>query len=99
MAAAGGGQLVSGGQDLLGLVAGGNAATALARYAGQAATATGESPYQVQEGDILDFEGTVAAHDEAFAGEVGVDEANGAAQLTEQRHHLEVATAAVQLSE
>ena len=59
----------------------------------------GESPYQVQEGDTVDFEGTVVAHDEAFAGEVGVDEANGSAQLSEQGHHLEVAKGAVQLSE
>ena len=59
----------------------------------------GESPYQVQEGDTVDFEGTVVAHDEAFATEVGVDEASGAAQLTEQAHHLEVAKSAVQLSE
>ena len=129
-AAGGGGQLVSGQQDLLQLVAGGSAATALAEFAGQPATATGvqvlsvpadegfwvgssdtervwvqltggagESPYQVQEGDTVDFEGTVVAHDEAFAAEVGVDEANGAAQLTEQGHHLEVAKSAVQLAE
>ena len=129
-AGAGSGSLVSGEQDLLQLVAGGNAATALAEFAGQPATATGvqvlsvpadegfwvgssdtervwvqltgeagESPYQVQEGDTVDFEGTVVAHDEGFAGEVGVDEASGAAQLTEQGHHLEVAKSAVQLSE
>ncbi len=59
----------------------------------------GESPYQVQEGDRVDFEGSVVAHDEAFAGEVGVDEADGAGQLTEQGHHVEVAKSAVQLSE
>ena len=59
----------------------------------------GESPYQVQEGDAVDFEGTVVAHDQAFAGEVGVDEAAGAGQLTEQGHHLEVAKSGVTLSE
>ena len=128
--AAGGGRLVAGGQDLLQVVAGGDAATALGGVAGETATATGvqvlsvpadegfwvgasetdrvwvqltgeagESPYQVQEGDTVDFEGTVVAHDQAFAGEVGVDEAAGAAQLTEQGHHLEVAKSAVTLSE
>jgi hypothetical protein len=58
----------------------------------------GESPYQVTEGDTVDFEGTVVAHDQSFAGSVGVDEANGATQLTSQGSHLEVAKSAVRLS-
>jgi hypothetical protein len=58
----------------------------------------GESPYQVTEGDTVDFEGTVVAHDEAFAGEVGVDEAEGAELLATQATHLEVAKSAVTLA-
>lgn len=58
----------------------------------------GESPYQVAEGDTVDFEGTVVTHDQAFAESVGVNEAAGAAQLTEQGAHLEVAKSAVMLS-
>lgn len=60
--------------------------------------AAGESPYQVTEGDVVDFEGTVVPHDQAFAASVGVDEASGAAQLTEQGSHLEVAKSAVALA-
>ncbi|TFV86176.1 hypothetical protein [Blastococcus sp. CT_GayMR16] len=58
----------------------------------------GESPYQVTEGDTVDFEGTVVAHDAAFAAGVGVDDAEGAGQLTSQGSHLEVAKSAVALS-
>ena len=58
----------------------------------------GESPYQVKEGDSVDFAGTVAPHDPAFAGQVGVDDAEGAAQLTSQGQHLEVAKSAVRLA-
>ena len=121
---------MAGGQSLLQVVGGGNAAAGLGGIAGETATATGvqvlsvpadegfwvgssdtervwvqltgaagESPYQVQEGDVLDFEGAVVAHDQAFPTEVGVDEASGAAQLTEQGHHIEVEKSAVQLSE
>ena len=48
----------------------------------------GESPYQVGEGDIVDFRGTVVRHGDDFAASVGVDEAAGAARLTEQGAHL-----------
>ncbi len=58
----------------------------------------GESPYQVQEGDRVDFEGTVVAHDAGFATEVGVGDADGAAQLAEQGQHVEVAKSAVRLA-
>lgn len=59
----------------------------------------GESPYQVKEGDSVDFEGTVVAHDETFAEEVGVDAAEGAEQLNAQGAHLEVVKSDVRLSE
>ena len=58
----------------------------------------GESPYQVQEGDLVDFEGTVEAHDAAFAEQAGVDDAEGAQQLADQAAHLTVAKSAVRLS-
>ncbi|NEK86320.1 hypothetical protein GCU60_11195 [Blastococcus saxobsidens] len=59
----------------------------------------GESPYQVTEGDTVDFEGTVVAHEPGFAAGVGVDEAEGASVLDGQGQHLEVAKSAVTLSE
>ena len=58
----------------------------------------GESPYQVQEGDLVDFEGTVEAHDAAFTEQAGVDDAEGAQQLADQAVHLTVAKSAVRLS-
>ena len=130
--AAGSGQgriVTAGGDDVLQLAAGADAAAALGGLSGQPVTGTavrvlsvpadegfwvgssdqdrvwvqltgeaGESPYQVTEGDVVDFEGTVVAHDESFASTVGVDEAAGAAQLTEQGSHLEVAKSAVKLT-
>ena len=59
----------------------------------------GESPYQVQEGDTVDFTGTVVAHDAGFAGQVGVDDAEGAGQLTGQAQHVEAPRSSVVLSE
>lgn len=59
----------------------------------------GESPYQVTEGDSVDFQGTVAAHAAGFAAQVGVDDAEGAAMLDGLGQHLEVAKSAVTLSE
>ncbi|RBY89083.1 hypothetical protein DQ244_15075 [Blastococcus sp. TBT05-19] len=59
----------------------------------------GESPYQVTEGDSVDFQGTVVAHAGGFAAQVGVDDAEGAAMLDGQGQHLEVAKSAVTLSE
>ncbi len=58
----------------------------------------GESPYQVQEGDLVDLEGTVEAHDAAFPEQAGVDDAEGAQQLADQASHLTVAKSAVRLS-
>ena len=129
-AAAGRGAITTaGGQSVLDLVAGAEAAGALGSVSGQAATATGvrvlsvpadegfwvgssdtqrvwvqltgeagESPYQVAEGDTVDFEATVVPHDPSFAGQVGVDEAEGATQLNGQGQHLEAAKSAVRLS-
>jgi hypothetical protein len=62
-------------------------------------TGEGESAYQVQAGDTVDFEGTVVAHPGGFSEQVGITEADGAAQLTQQGHHIEVDKAAVSLSE
>ncbi len=124
------GQIVTaGGESVLELAAGPNAAAALGALDGEAVTGTavqvlsvpadegfwvgssdrdrvwiqltgeaGESPYQVTEGDTVNFEGTVVRHDASFAGTVGVDEASGAAQLTEQAAHIEVAKGAVALA-
>jgi hypothetical protein len=53
-------------------------------------TGTGESGYVVTQGDRVEFTGTVVAHDPGFAGQIGVDPAEGAEQLTAQGAHLEV---------
>jgi len=60
--------------------------------------AAGESPYQVRQGDRVDFTGTVVAHDAGFPATVGVDDAEGAAQLSAQGQHIEVDRAALALS-
>ena len=64
----------------------------------QLAGAAGESPYQVRQGDRVDFTGTVAAHDGSFPATVGVDDAEGAAQLAAQAQHVEADRASVKLS-
>lgn len=51
----------------------------------------GESPVAVEAGRRISFVGTLAAHDGSFSQHVGVDEAEGAAQLTARAHHIEVA--------
>lgn len=61
-------------------------------------TGDGESGYQVVEGDTVNFTGTLVAHDATFPGTVGVDDAEGATQLTTQAQHVEVAKDAVTLS-
>jgi len=58
----------------------------------------GESPYQVRQGDRVDFTGTVVAHDAGFPATVGVDDAEGAAQLAGAGQHIEVDRAALELS-
>jgi hypothetical protein len=50
-----------------------------------------ESGYVVTQGDRVDFTGTIQAHDASFAGQVGVDPAEGADQLNRQGAHIEVA--------
>ncbi|MCZ2828151.1 hypothetical protein O2W14_04785 [Modestobacter sp. VKM Ac-2986] len=64
----------------------------------QLAGAAGESPYQVRQGDRVDFTGTVTAHDGQFPATVGVDDAEGAAQLATQAQHVEADRSTVQLS-
>lgn len=61
-------------------------------------TGSGESGYQVAAGDTVDFTGTLIAHDATFAGTVGVDDAEGAALLTTQAQHVEVAKEALTLT-
>jgi hypothetical protein len=61
-------------------------------------TGDSESTYQVAQGDTVDFAGTLVGHDSTFASTVGVDEAEGAAQLTTQAQHVEVAKNAVSLT-
>jgi hypothetical protein len=53
----------------------------------------GESPYQVQPGQRLDFTGPMTAHGADFPQRVGVDAAEGADQLAGQAAHVEVAKA------
>lgn len=59
---------------------------------------SGESGYVVQPGDRVSFAGTVVAHDAAFAGQAGVDPAEGAEQLATQGAHVEVAKGALRRS-
>lgn len=59
----------------------------------------GESDYKVKQGDGIDFTGTVAKAAEGFADTVGLTEAEGAAQLTEQGYYVSVPSSSVKLSE
>lgn len=61
-------------------------------------TGDGESPYQVEAGDVIDLQGTLVPHAAGFAAQVGVTDAAAAAQLDEQGHHVEAAKNAVALS-
>lgn len=58
----------------------------------------GESPYSVKAGDRVDFTGQVVAHDAGFAGQVGVDAAEGADQLVRQSAHIAVVKSVLKLS-
>lgn len=59
----------------------------------------GESGYTVKQGDRIDFSnGRTVAHNAGFAGRTGVSAAEGAAQLTGQGQHVEVAKSALKLS-
>ena len=59
----------------------------------------GESPYQVKQGDLVDFTGTVTAAASGFADEVGLSAAEGADQLTQQKQYVLVKKSDVTLSE
>lgn len=59
----------------------------------------GESGYTVKPGDRVSFTaGKVVATGPAFAGQVGVNAAEGAAQLTAQGQHISVAKGDLRLS-
>ncbi len=58
----------------------------------------GESGYTVKQGDRVDFTGMMTAHEPTFAGQVGVDAAEGADQLTQEAAHVTVDKSAVTLS-
>jgi len=58
----------------------------------------GESPYQVKAGDKVDFTAKVVGHTSTFAAQVGVDAAEGGAQLTAEKAHIEVDKGAVKLT-
>ncbi len=61
-------------------------------------TGTDESGYVVRQGDRVELTGRIVEHDPGFAGQVGVDPAEGADQLTRQAAHVEVAKSELQLS-
>ena len=50
----------------------------------------GESGEQITSGQRLDFNGTLVSHGDGFPASVGVDQAEGANELGQQRVHLEV---------
>ncbi|MGY5884638.1 hypothetical protein [Modestobacter lacusdianchii] len=61
-------------------------------------TGGGESPYQVEAGDVIDLQGTLVPHAAGFAAQVGVTDTAAAAQLDAQGHHVEAAKNTVALS-
>jgi hypothetical protein len=58
----------------------------------------GESPVNVNPGELLDFTGSFVAHDPQFAGAEGIDAAEGADQLTRQGAHIEAAQEQVRIT-
>lgn len=58
----------------------------------------GESPAEVRAGDRISFSGRFVEHGQKFAGEIGVDDAEGAALLVAHRGHIEVAAGDVTIS-
>jgi hypothetical protein len=56
-----------------------------------------ESPYTVRAGDAVDFVARVRPNGRGFARRVGVDADEGAATLTAQRQHIDVAKRALDL--
>jgi hypothetical protein len=61
-------------------------------------TGPDESGYVVSQGDRVELTGRTVEHDPGFAGQVGVDPAEGADQLTRQAAHVEVAKSELHLS-
>jgi hypothetical protein len=57
-----------------------------------------ESPYTVRPGDSASFTARITPNRKGFARAVGVDRAEGAATLTAQRQHLEVAKRTLRLA-
>ena len=58
----------------------------------------GESDYKVRQGDTVDFTGTVTPVAQGFPAEVGLTDAEGAAQLTDQGFYVSVPMSGVKLS-
>lgn len=58
----------------------------------------GESPFQVKVGQRVDFTGTVSPNPAGYAQTVGVDAAEGAAQLTAERQHIVVDKSTLKLT-
>lgn len=58
----------------------------------------GESPYQVQAGQLVTFSGAMAANAPGYAEQIGVTAEEGADQLTREAAHIEVDKANLQLS-
>ena len=59
----------------------------------------GESDYKVKQGDTVDFTGTVTPAAQGFPAEVGLTDAEGAAQLTDQGFYVSVPMSGVTLSD
>ncbi len=53
-------------------------------------TEVGESPERVMPGKRLGFTGTVVSHSDSYSDSIGVDTSEGAAEVDQQRVHLEV---------
>lgn len=53
-------------------------------------TGVGESPERVRPGQRLGFTGTIVAHPGDYSGTIGIDPSEGAAEVDQQRVHLEV---------
>ena len=57
----------------------------------------GESSVEIRQGVKVAFTGRMVPHGAGFAGQVGVDASEGAGQLDEQGHHIEVPVQSVQV--
>jgi hypothetical protein len=58
----------------------------------------GESPYQVRPGQLVDFTGPMTGQDGGYAGQAGVDAAEGADQLTREAAHVAVQKADLRIA-